>query len=128
MYEIRSIIGETIGHIEKAEDFDQALAYYGEDRDGCILKPVPEFALCRGRHEMPCDEAIFDHICDPTDTMALYHIAMDKVIDYDCIVVYVTGLSVALVAVINACHDRGIDLCLKHYNRDTGDYYNQWVF
>lgn len=126
MYEIRSIIGHTITFCEE-DEFDNTLAYYGEDRDGCILKPVPEFALCEGRHEMPCSDAIFGRIDDPTDIAALYRAAMDKVINYTSIVVYVTGLSVALVAIINACHDRGINLCLRHFDRNTGKYYDQWV-
>lgn len=43
------------------------------------------------------------------------------------LVLYVTGLSVALVAVINACIRVGIGLTLMHYNRDTGNYYPQDV-
>lgn len=40
---------------------------------------------------------------------------------------YVTGLTVALVAVINCCAKEGIDLKLWHFNRDTGEYYPQDV-
>lgn len=43
------------------------------------------------------------------------------------LVLYVTGLSVALVAVINACMRVGISLTLMHFNRETGDYYPQDV-
>lgn len=131
MFEIRTILSETRGFISNPDDFDQALDYYGEDRNTCILKKCPEFALCRGRHEMPCDEAIFDTIEDPTDTMGLYRIACDVVEgvsdSHGGMVVYVTGLTVALVAVINACRDKKVNLLLKHFDRNTGDYYDQWV-
>lgn len=43
------------------------------------------------------------------------------------LVLYVTGLSVALVAAINACMRVGISLTLMHFNQATGDYYPQGV-
>ena len=43
------------------------------------------------------------------------------------LVIYVTGLTVALVAAINACLRVGIGLTLMHYNQTTGDYYPQEV-
>lgn len=43
------------------------------------------------------------------------------------LVLYVTGLTVATVAVINVCIRVGISLTLMHYNRDTGSYYPQDV-
>lgn len=43
------------------------------------------------------------------------------------LMLYVTGLSVALVAAINACMRVGISLTLMHFNQATGDYYPQGV-
>lgn len=40
---------------------------------------------------------------------------------------YVTGLTVALVAVLNACHKLGIVVTLYHYDREEGNYYPQQV-
>lgn len=40
---------------------------------------------------------------------------------------YVTGLTVALIAVINCCVDEGIALTLWHFNRESGEYYPQQV-
>ena len=40
---------------------------------------------------------------------------------------YVTGLSVALVAVLNAARVRGVSVTLYHYDRETGEYYAQEV-
>ena len=43
------------------------------------------------------------------------------------LVLYVTGLTVATVAVINVCIRVGISLTLMHYDQSTGDYYPQGV-
>ena len=40
---------------------------------------------------------------------------------------YVTGLSVALVAALNACRGLGITVELLHYDRESGSYYSQEV-
>lgn len=45
---------------------------------------------------------------------------------YD-LVIYVTGLSVALTAVINVCQRNDIALTLMHYDQGSGDYYPQEV-
>ena len=41
---------------------------------------------------------------------------------------YVTGLTVALVEVINYCHLNDIELTLYHFNRETNDYYAQEIY
>lgn len=43
------------------------------------------------------------------------------------LVLYVTGLSVALVSIINVCLHVGISLTLMHFNQANGDYYSQEV-
>lgn len=40
---------------------------------------------------------------------------------------YVTGLTVALIATLNACRKQGITVTLYHYDKDSGDYYPQKV-
>lgn len=40
---------------------------------------------------------------------------------------YVTGLTVALIAALNVCRDEGVSVTLYHYNRDTGLYFPQEV-
>ena len=90
-----------------------------------------EVALCEGRHEIKEaeDGAIFGNTLDPRFPTLLYNEA-EKVISesgVESLYVYVTGLSVALVAVINACHKLGVELTLYHYDRDTGKYIPQEV-
>ena len=87
------------------------------------------YALCEGRHEMPeeIEGAIFSNTIDPLDIDEMEKIASDKLEGVQFLTLYVTGLSVALVAVINICHQKGIELVLMHFDRATGNYYPQEV-
>ena len=92
-----------------------------------------KLALCESRHTMPedCEGAIFPQSVDPADIMrlrlqcarSLKSAVTDKGIKYLC--VYVTGLTVALVEVINWCIAHHVQCIMMHYNRDTGEYYHQ---
>ena len=89
------------------------------------------FSLCDGRHDMPAcvQGSIFGNSVDPTDIDGLQMVADRFIGDLavDSVAVYVTGLTVALVAVINACHKNKVKLTLMHFNRATGDYMPQVV-
>ena len=109
--------------------------------------------LVRGRHELPTDTYIFDEIEDVFDFDGMYETAVvfiqqnigvtkkagrainsasytdDEVYRGDReLVVYVTGLTAALAAVIAACAAWGVQLTLMHYDRETGDYRPQPIF
>lgn len=91
------------------------------------------YGLCEGRHQIPAVEKyIFPAEVDPLDISGLEKTVEEvlKPRPFGCwpedpVYLYVTGLTVALVAVINVCYRYGIELCLWHYNRDTGEYYPQ---
>lgn len=97
--------------------------------------------LCEGRHEIPqvTDGYIFPSEVNPTDIYGLritawnnlYELYTNKGLDFDVdmpvLHLYVTGLTVALVEVINMCKKLDITLILYHYNRETNDYYPQYV-
>ena len=94
-----------------------------------------KLGLCQGRHEIPgVTEHIFPNtIDDVTDVKGLEehaylyikNVAEDKDTNID---LYVTGLTVALVAVINACTLLSdVTLTLWHFNNATGEYYSQIV-
>lgn len=88
-------------------------------------------ALCSGRHEIKeaKDGAIFDVIQDPTDVKGLERYALKKLLDLDIrfLNLYVTGLTVALIASLNACKKLNIKVTLYHFDRETGTYYKQNV-
>lgn len=114
--------------------------------------------LCFGRHEMPecITHAIFGHdvsdiITNPcrlegraiaylnailadcdVPCVTIQNEDGEDVRTFDCgnvhLTIYVTGLSVALIAAINAAHFGGIrHITLMHYDRETGCYYAQDV-
>lgn len=88
-------------------------------------------ALCESRHNIPgaIDGSIFPQSVDPTDVVGLEREA-ERIISESGVQylnVYVTGLTVALVAVINACQKLGVKLMLMHYDRETGTYFPQFV-
>lgn len=88
-------------------------------------------ALCEGRHAIPqaVDGAIFDTVINPLDVEGLQSEAYNKIkaLDINSLDLYVTGLTVALVAVLNACRQLGIVVTLYHYDREEGNYYSQQV-
>ena len=88
------------------------------------------FALCAGRHEIPGNPpAIFGNTVDPTDLQGMADTAFRAIPnDAEEIRVYVTGMTPATLAVANVCFARGITLVALHYNRETGDYFQQVVF
>lgn len=90
---------------------------------------MKKMELCRGRHEIPeaVDGAIFSQQLNPLDIDGMERTAAAAVAGLDALTLYVTGLSVALVAVINACRAHGVKLTLMHYDRESGSYYPQHV-
>lgn len=109
--------------------------------------------LCAGRHDMPVGEFIFPTEVDPTDFEGMQH-TVDAFLDNRVgthlsnygtrfndnelsdievttgdrpLVVYVTGLTACVAAVIRGCVYRGIELTLMHYDRTTGAYLPQVV-
>ena len=93
------------------------------------MKTEYRMSLCRGRHEIPdaIDGAVFPMEVDPLDTKGLEEVAFQKLRGVKALTLYVTGLTVALVAVINVCRASGISLTLMHYDRSSGGYYPQEV-
>ena len=85
--------------------------------------------LCSGRHTIPdaVDGAIFSNCLNPLDVSGMEKEAESVVKTTDALILYVTGLSVALVAVINACRTCGVHLTLMHFDRESGTYYPQEV-
>ncbi|MGN1339171.1 MAG: hypothetical protein ACI4WS_02655 [Oscillospiraceae bacterium] len=85
-------------------------------------------ALCSGRHFIPeAEGSVFDHAVNPLDVEGLEQEARFVLRDCTELDLFVTGLTVACVAVINACRERGIKLTLWHYDRERNEYYPQNV-
>lgn len=86
--------------------------------------------LCQGRHNIPgVTEYLYTSEVDPLDVQHLYSVAAEALSDTGIteLDLYVTGLSVALLAVVSYCVKADIALTCYHFNRDTGEYYPQPV-
>jgi hypothetical protein len=88
------------------------------------------YGLISGRHAMPVEEYIFTEIEDMFKFFNLEVQALSSIKKTsDLLVLYVTGLTVATISVINVAKKLGYkDVVLKHYNRDNGLYESQWVY
>lgn len=106
-----------------------------------------------GRHAMPVEQYIFPAEINPLDFDSMDKTTGQFLIDHvglhyetrealnqsyeedvpcfrgnKALVVYVTGLSAALAAVITACAYNGVPLTLMHYDSSTGEYKPQELF
>ena len=86
--------------------------------------------LFEGRHEMPSyvEGAVLKDIHDITDLEEMSdqcHMALQ---DCNELVLFVTGLTPALVSVVNYCTYNHIKLTLMHWNKNTGTYFQQKVY
>lgn len=88
------------------------------------------YGLISGRHAMPVEEYVFDEIEDMFRFFDLEVKALSSIEKTsDLLVLYVTGLTVATISVINVAKKLGYkDVVLKHYNRDNGLCESQWVY
>ena len=88
-------------------------------------------ALCKGRHEIPeaMDGAIFEKAVNPLDVDGLEEEALARLsaLEINFLDLYVTGLTVALIAALNAAKKLNIAVTLYHYDRESGKYYPQGV-
>ena len=85
--------------------------------------------LFKYRHSMPkeASESVFKAVRDPTDLNLLMDQAHNALQDCSELKLYVTGLSTALVTVINYCIFNSIPLTLMHHDRKTNTYFPQTV-
>ena len=91
---------------------------------------VQKIGLCKGRHEIEeVKEYIFPQEVNPLDVKGLEETALEIVskIEADELHIYVTGLTVALIASLNACKKLNRKVVLYHFDRTSGEYYPQEV-
>lgn len=100
-------------------------------------EPVPfeadVYGLISGRHEMPVKKFILSDIkFGPTS----YHDMEEEAVKVlepqktnSSIIIYVTGYTPATIAAINAARTVGYSqIILKHHDRDSNLYLDQWVY
>jgi hypothetical protein len=95
---------------------------------------IIKIGLCQGQHEIPgITDYFFDTEISLINTIQLQKIAEEKlwkIMDIYGrsnieIELYVTGLTAALIAVINACNLNCTRINLMHYDKNACTYYKQ---
>jgi hypothetical protein len=88
--------------------------------------------LCEGRHDIPVDGYIYHDIKDPMDFDELKNVAFESLWRYGHsdveLTLYVTGLTPALISVLNQCGVLEIDVTLMHFDKSSGAYKPQKVY
>lgn len=91
---------------------------------------VQKIGLCKGRHEIKeVQEYIYPQEVNPLDVKGLEETALEIVSEIEAneLHIYVTGLTVALIASLNACKKLNKKVVLYHFDRTSGEYYPQEV-
>ena len=84
--------------------------------------------LCQDRHRFPVHEGIFPHHVEVKEATTLERYANERIPeDCDTLEVYVSGLTVAMLAVVKVCAARGIHLVAYHWNERYRLYTKQTV-
>ena len=94
--------------------------------------------LFKGIHDLPVEAYIFTKEVDPTDVNAIESMARRYFglsshnidIDIHTINIYVTGLTIGVIAAIKAAKNSfpNATIYAWHYNRETEDYFKQLCF
>lgn len=116
------------------------------------MNKILNLAVCEGRHviKQATDGAIFgksipnDMLVNPKRLESRAFNALwnecfhrhwlvptddgDEIPQFLYLNLYVTGLTVAVIAILNVCRCEGITVTLWHYDRNTGEYYPQNVY
>lgn len=113
-------------HADECNQYNDVAPY------DCATITVREIyvALCESRHEIPAaiNGSIYPReISDPMNFGLLREIARDILNPafmqgVTTVNVYVTGLTPALLTVINYCRECGVTCVTWHYNSATGEY------
>lgn len=97
---------------------------------------VISVAVCEGRHEIPqaTDGSIFAQTISEMKPAKLFveakSVLKEKydIRENDHVNLYVTGLTMATLAIINACNFIGARVTCYHYDRETGKYIPQLMY
>ena len=93
------------------------------------MEKILKIGVCEGRHEMPVEKYIYGQQVNPLDVNELETQAEKRLLELkgDCnqLHLYVTGLTVAVIAAIKAAIKMFDSVVLLHYNRDSNSYYHQ---
>ncbi len=93
------------------------------------MKKTYVLGLCKDRHPTPVRDGVFPEVVLGTHNPDYIYEQAKARIPEDCgrLALYVTGLTVAIMAVVRVCNERKIDLTCYQWDRVTGYYKRQDV-
>lgn len=94
------------------------------------METVARAVLCENRHAIEgVEDNIFPAMVNPVDVNKLETLAYLKIKSLQCTTLhlYVTGLTPALIATLNAARALNVTVVCWHYNKYTNDYFSQLV-
>ena len=121
-----------VGTLTEIEDYVRVC-----ENNSWNCEPIPfkadVYGLIKGRHNLPVEEYLLDELKFGRNLfMAMENsIAMklSKEKENESLVIYVTGYTPALIAAINAARRVGyIEIVLRHHDKYSDTYINQWVY
>jgi len=84
-----------------------------------------KLGLVKGRHVMPVTQYVFEEVKDTMNFRSMQDEVRTKLKEVDRLDLYVTGLTSALVEVINYCIYNNVALTLFHYDWKNEKYVPQ---
>lgn len=96
------------------------------------MKKVLKLGAVEGRHEIKnIDGYVLHAVENVTDLKGIeqaVNASLDeKLVGYDKLALYVTGLTSVVLAVVKYCYDNNIELSCYHFDRDSNDYFEQVI-
>lgn len=88
-----------------------------------------------GRHQLPVQEYVINEEIEDVTDVASIQKRVDKYFEEKLanvdekveIILYVTGLTLVVLAIVNTCKKYGCDLVCMHYDRENNCYIGQKI-
>ena len=96
------------------------------------MEKILKLGAVEGRHEIKgIDGYVLHAVENVTDLngieQAVFASLDEKLVGYDKLALYVTGLTSVVLAVVKYCYDNDIELSCYHFDRDSNDYFEQVI-
>lgn len=87
-----------------------------------------KLGLCEGRHKMPVKKYIFPKYVPVFNSVYMRRTIESKIPKGTYkVILYVTGLTTAILEVVKYCIDNNISLTAMHYDKDSNDWIAQEI-
>nr|DAX37483.1 MAG TPA: hypothetical protein [Caudoviricetes sp.] len=91
------------------------------------MSNIVKVGLIKGRHSLPVDDYIFNEVDDVFDYAEMSNRIHTKLKLATSVDLYVTGLTTALIEVVNYCIIMNTNLTLWHYDKVSNKFVSQPV-